>query len=226
MRKYIAILGIVALFASCDKTNTGNKSVLPVTHEEHADGHHGEGHGEDHASSEEEAAPAVASTDISAKVGLTFEAFKTPAKKGVKGQFENMTVTAPNVSASTAQEKLTDASFSIATNSVKTGDDSRDNTLRNEFFAKLAGETISGKVVEVSEGSAKIALTLNGKEVTKDFEYFGSDANPNSVLLKGKIDMLADFAAETAFNSIAKACEALHEGKTWTDVNLEVQIDF
>ncbi len=184
MKKVAIIAASLLVFWSCDSTPGGNKDVLPETFE--ASDHHGDGHGDSHATDShgeehtddthatdthgEEGHDEVFVSDFSKFVKIEFTAFKTPEKVGVKGQFSDVKVTAHSLGESVAnQMKLAEAV--IKTSSIKTGDDARDTTLRNEFFSKLTGETITAKVLDIHEDKAEIEITMNGKTVKKTF-YF------------------------------------------------------
>lgn len=44
------------------------------------------------------------------------------------------------------------------------------------------------------------------------------------MMIQGSIDVLKDFNSERAYTSLHRACYDLHEGKTWTEVDLMVFI--
>ncbi|WHT38954.1 YceI family protein [Myroides sp. mNGS23_01] len=151
---------------------------------------------------------------------IEWTAFKTPAKVGVKGTFDEVKLSEVNQEAATFAEGLKGAQFSIVTSSASTGDPARDETLRLNFFSKLVGN-INGFFGEFKDGKVLVNLTLNGITKEKEFTY---EATETGVKLNGSIDIIADFTAQDAFNALHEACNALHEGKTWSDVEIAVEI--
>lgn len=151
---------------------------------------------------------------------IEWTAFKTPAKVGVKGTFDEVKLSEVNQEAATLAEGLKGAQFSIVTSSASTGDPARDETLRLNFFSKLVGN-INGFFGEFKDGKVLVNLTLNGITKEKEFTY---EATETGVKLNGSIDIIADFTAQDAFNALHEACNALHEGKTWSDVEIAVEI--
>ncbi|WP_060875368.1 YceI family protein [Myroides odoratus] len=151
---------------------------------------------------------------------IEWTAFKTPAKVGVKGTFDQVKLSEVNQEAATLAEGLKGAQFSIVTSSASTGDPARDETLRLNFFSKLVGN-INGFFGEFKDGKVLVNLTLNGITKEKEFTY---EATETGVKLNGSIDIIADFTAQDAFNALHEACNALHEGKTWSDVEIAVEI--
>lgn len=154
------------------------------------------------------------------KYEVTWEAFKTPAKKGVKGGFTDIKLDSIKNDAANFPAVLEGAVFDINGMSVSSGDAIRDNNLKNNFFSKLMGN-ITGKFGAFKAGKVPVQFTMAGvtKEIILDYQDMG-----DSLKVKGTIDMLKDFKAETAYKSIAEACKDYHEGKTWTDVNISAKI--
>lgn len=200
MKTFFSVLSItLILFFSCKKEQPTNNKEQP-------------------AGLAEEVA------DLKTGIDFKFTAYKTAKKVGVDGKFTNYTITGTG-KGKNLQEKLTGAEVTIDPQSVETGDDARNNTLQTKFFKVLAGDSIKAKVLSFDGNKAKILLHLNQKEITKEFVLYPRTGNPNAGTLEAEIDLLNDFEATDAFNSIAEACKVLHEGKTWTDVKLTVNID-
>lgn len=151
---------------------------------------------------------------------LEWTAFKTPEKTGVKGTFDGITLNGIKDTGSVEQD-LKDATFSIETSTVNTTDPMRDAKLKDGFFALMTGGTITGKFVDFKEGKAIIELTMNGVTVEKHWEY---TAKEQAIDIKGSIDILKDFKGDKPFAQLHELCKDLHEGKTWTDVDVAVQI--
>ena len=58
-------------------------------------------------------------------------------------------------------------------------------------------------------------LNVNGFTKRVKMNYSSSSSK---ITLMGKIDIL-DFSMAKAFNKFAKACQAKHKGKTWSEAN-------
>lgn len=151
---------------------------------------------------------------------LQWTAFKTPAKAGVNGSFTDVKLNGVDLKAATLEQGLQGATFAIVTKTVTTKDPARDQTLVTNFFDKMTGN-INGFFGEFKDGKVLVHLTMNGKTIDKEFTYTNIE---NGVQLEGSIDIVSDFAAQTAFDTLHEACKGLHEGKTWTDVNIVVDI--
>ncbi len=151
---------------------------------------------------------------------LEWTAFKTPEKVGVKGTFDKIELTGVKADATTLIESLIGAQFTVETPTVNSKDPLRDDKLKAGFFAKMAGN-ITGSFVAFNDGKATVKLVMNGVSKEKTFTY---EATETSVKIKGSIDMITDFNANAAFDSIHELCKDLHSGKTWTDVDIAVEI--
>lgn len=151
---------------------------------------------------------------------MEWTAFKTPKKVGVKGTFTDIKLNDVKADAATLEESLKGANFVITTSSVSTNDAGRDEKLKVEFFAKMAGN-INGSFGEFKDGKVLVNLTMNGISKEKEFTY---TVEGDALKLKGGIDIIADFTGQTAFDSLHAACKDLHEGKTFTEVELSAEI--
>lgn len=152
---------------------------------------------------------------------VVWTAFKTPEKVGVKGSFDKVALTYANPDAASITEALNGATYEIDTKSVNSNDPGRDSKLSGYFFEKMAGN-IHGTFHEFKDGKVATTIVMNGVEQSKELTY---EVNGNTVVIKGGIDIIADFNAEPAFQSLHEICKDLHEGKSWSDVEFEVTIE-
>ena len=150
---------------------------------------------------------------------LTWTAFKTPKKVGVKGTFDAITYN-NNGEAKTLKDFLLNALLEIDTTSVKTGDTTRDGKLVSFFFGKMKNKTIKAKIQMVKDKQVVVLLQMNGikKEVTMDYAF-----ENNMLTLSATLDVL-DWNMSKGLDALNKACAALHENKTWSDVNILVEV--
>lgn len=151
---------------------------------------------------------------------LEWTAYKTPDKIGVSGTFDSIELQNTNQEAPNAMEYLSGATFTIDTQTVNTKDSLRDGKLVEGFFRLMAGD-IKGKFVEIDPNKALVELTMNG--VTQKVT-FQTSTTETELILTGTIDIINDFEATTAFNSLHELCKDLHLDKTWTEVDLKVTI--
>ncbi len=223
MKKIIFLLSLVTIVScSSDRASNGNSGPVPGNsdrkiHGVHTDAAH---HGESEKSHEAEGTFHF----DAAKAQLTFTAYKFPGekKKGVNGTFKTINVKGAKDSEK-AEEVLSDVSFSIPVASLSTNDVSRDDKLKEFFFGKLINTAdITGSFGKFEGGIVPVTLKLNDKTVTKDFQY---QISGRKLTLIGKIDLVKDYMASDALNSINEACKDLHEGKTWPDVDLKAEIE-
>ncbi len=149
---------------------------------------------------------------------LTWTAFKTPKKVGVKGTFDAIALSTP-ANAQTIESFLMATSVTIDTAKVNSKHVERDAKLAHAFFG-LMKPTITAHVKAISAKTLTVAITMNGitREVPMSYSYDGK-----KVSAQGAIE-LADFDAMGALSSINNACFDLHEGKTWSDVTIAFEL--
>ncbi len=153
-------------------------------------------------------------------IEVEFTAFKTYLKKGVKGKFEKVTLHSQK--ADSLEAMLLNTAVTIDTKSINSGNKARDAKLVNKFFLVQNNGSIEAKIVKVDPKTLTIALTLNGITKNVPLKY---EVEHDEVEAKGVID-LGDFDMLPSLRSINKACYALHQGKTWQDVDIEFELTF
>lgn len=202
MKKTFLALALIGIFAvSCGQKET--KTIEDVT-----------------ITTEEQEAPKEVEKEV-VKHKVVWTAFKTPAKVGVKGSFDEVSLKYAHPDAALVTDALNGATFEIKTTSVNSNDPGRDSKLSGYFFEKMTGN-IHGTFHEFKDGKVVTSIFMNGIEKSKELTY---ELNGNIVVIKGSIDIIADFNAEPAFQSLHEICKDLHEGKSWTDVEFEVTIE-
>ncbi len=153
------------------------------------------------------------------KSGVTVDwtAFKTPLKKGVKGTFRSV-VYRGKMSAENLSKLLAGSQVSIDANNVDSGNPGRDAKLAKFFFGKMAGRALEAKIAGIDETRhiVSVEISMNGRHLVVPMRYTYENGTFNAA---GVLD-LADFGALDALKSINKACYALHQGKTWQDVEV------
>ncbi|MDM5272324.1 YceI family protein [Sulfurovum sp. zt1-1] len=154
-------------------------------------------------------------------VEVGFTAFKTPAKVGVNGSFNNVEIVG-NKSAESIEAMLTGLGVNIQTKNVNSGNEGRDKKLVSDFFLTQFTHTIQAKIVSVKPDAMVVEITMNNKTLSVPMVY---KVEENKVIAKGYID-LGDFDMLPSLMSINKACYDLHAGKTWQDVEVGFLLNF
>ncbi len=169
----------------------------------------------------EETKTTLAYNNDSTKV--SWVAYKTTEKKGVKGQFTDFEIAGVK-EGETAKEVFSEASFIIQTNSVKTGNEVRDVRIVEKFFNIFVNTaTITGKVKSLDETSGVLEISLNEKTNNVPVTVV---SNGNEFSLEGVIDLNL-FNGQLATDSLNVACGNEHKGadgitKLWPDVKIKV----
>lgn len=155
-------------------------------------------------------------------IKLEWTAYKFTEKTGVKATFKTIKHTIQGAPQSVA-DMVTKTSFDIDATSVDSGNPARDITLTEHFFKVMKNTKISGKVVSLKDGVAKVDLTMNGVTKSVDFKV---EANDTKVDATATIDIL-DFSMNASLKKINESCFELHKGKdgvskTWSTVDLHI----
>ncbi len=149
---------------------------------------------------------------------LSWTAFKTPKKVGVKAKFQDYKLN--STQSASLDAALASASIEVNSQSVESGDKGRDAKIMTFFFKKMAkGTNINGKVLNAKADKAQVEFTMNGVTKVLDMKV-AFDEKLSSLSLSGKMDVL-EFGLKESLSAITKACYQKHEGVTWPDVELE-----
>ena len=154
-----------------------------------------------------------------------FQAYKTPLKIGVGGEFDSVEYINSKKVASTLQALLVGSTVNINTASVDTANAGRDKKLTDFFFGKMSQKDINAKITEIKvdkiddkskviSGIVTVDIKMNNVSHPAELRF---TYDRNEFQADGSID-LADYKALGALSSINKACYDLHRGKTWSDV--------
>ena len=117
---------------------------------------------------------------------------------------------------------LTGTNFSIDTASVSSGDAQRDQKISKFFFGNIAGKKIKGSISSTGKGVVELDLTMN--KVTRKIPLIYTLEGSNFTA-KGHIDVL-DFTMSKSLKALNDACGVLHEGKTWSDVEIALNFKY
>ena len=158
---------------------------------------------------------------------LEWTAYKTTAKVGVKGSFDEFNIT-PGVETGSPTQLMNQLSFSIPTGTTNSGNEERDPKIITSFFGTMMNtENITGSFTSVngndSAGTVRISLTMNDATHEVDGNYV---VEGNEVKIHTDIN-LGDWKAESSVAELNKVCTDLHKGedgvsKLWPDVAIDI----
>lgn len=149
---------------------------------------------------------------------VQWRAFKTPAKAGVLGTFTKVTRKTKKNKAKNLSSLLEGQKVEINSLNISTGNEGRDENIVDNFFKKLDAPTIRGTIKKVNEKKKVLTLEiiLGGVKKAIPMKY---ELKKGELLGLGHIDVL-DFSLASALKSINEACYTMHEGKTWSHVEV------
>lgn len=148
---------------------------------------------------------------------------------GGPATFKEVEFNFANTSGKVAQI-LTNSTAKINLNSIDTNKNAiRDNNVKNKFFANLASQEASAKIVSVSgnneEGQISMSLNLNGVEKNITLKY---EVKDGKLTATGEIDLVEGnlFNTAEAFEKFASepVIQGLHGKKSWSDVQIGFEV--
>lgn len=162
-------------------------------------------------------------------VQIGWTAYKTTAKVPVNGQFKTFNVQGP-VTGSDIPTLLNALDADIATDSVATGNPTRDGNILAGFFKFVKGFNVHGRfrnaVGSAQDGTVELALTINGRWGVVPMNYaIGADSKFTAT---GTLDLLK-FGLGAALTQMNTVCGDYHTGadgvsKTWSTVDLTLAV--
>lgn len=152
-------------------------------------------------------------------ISIKWTAFKTPRRIGVTGSLPNYSISGKMKGASVA-ELLKGQKIDIRVNQVASGNAGRDVKIVKFFFSGLVGgDIMTAKVKDVTKKIITMELILNGKKNVIPLMY---KMNGMKLTATGHMDLF-DFGMIDQLHALNKACYAMHEGKTWSQVVLSLE---
>ena len=149
--------------------------------------------------------------------------FKTTAKVGVAGSFNEIEVTLTE--AESDKETIESIKFCMNTSSVETNNEERNGKVAKHFFETINTETIDGAIKSLGEdGKAIIEITMNGLAVEIEGNY---ELNVGIFTFESMIDLTL-WNAISGVDALNSICEDLHTGedgvsKLWSEVQLSLK---
>lgn len=156
---------------------------------------------------------------------VKWTAYKFTEKVGVSGSFDEMEVTGTLAEEMTLVNVFGSAGFKIPVSSTNSLVPDRDMKIKEHFFGTMnATDSISGRVVSITEEGAQVEITMNAQTRSVDMDVIinGSELKLESVIQLGDWDALA------SVDALNKICHDLHIGadgvsKLWPEVKLEIR---
>ena len=158
----------------------------------------------------------------SAVIGWT--AYKTTAKKPVKGEFKKVTFATKPAESEIAV--INGSEFSIPVSSIFSNNEKRDTKLQKFFFDVMDNTSLlTGKITIKDKSTGNLTILMNGISNSLSFNFTLKDG---LFTLTGTMN-LDQWNGQSAIVSLNKACNELHTGddgisKTWSDVQIDASI--
>ena len=162
--------------------------------------------------------PSHACYELSGEPQVSWVAFKTPQKIGVGGSYKSLKRVGKN-KGDNLEDLLVGQRVTLSSKDIFTKNPARDKNIREAFFEELSKSEIQARIAKVTKKIIELEVIMNGEKVTIPMTYQMKD---NNFKAEGHLDIL-DFGALKALKAINKRCYALHEGKTWSHVEVSLK---
>ncbi len=167
---------------------------------------------------------AVCLVEKTTPIDVAWTGYKTPKKIGVEGGFLAV-VYKGKEKAVNVPSLLLKSQVMIEANNVDSKNSFRDAKLVQFFFNMMQGAVIVADVMSITgddeSGTLVVNIGMNNKAIDVPMTYTVKDGKLQA---KGKLDLL-DFNAQEPLKMLTLNCYALHEGKTWSDVDVRFSFD-
>jgi len=160
--------------------------------------------------------------ELNGDLGVKWTGFKTAKKVGVSGTFKDITLQIQK--SDDLSIFLQSSKVEINTASFDSGLDVRNKSIVSTLFSLKSSEKIMGSISEVNEKDKTLRLELIMNEATKSIPM-SYEMKDGKITVKGEIDIL-DFSMSQSYAKFAKECFTLHEGKSYSEVNIEFTLPF
>lgn len=160
--------------------------------------------------------------ELNGDLGVKWTGFKTEKKAPVSGTFN--TIILDIRSSEYLSTFLKSSMVMIDTSSLESKNSVRNTNITSTLFALATARTIKGSIVEVNESEKKLTLALTMNQLSKKVPMMYEIVD-NKIIAKGTIDVL-DFDMKSSYLAFAQKCAALHNNKSFSDVNIEFTIPY
>lgn len=153
-------------------------------------------------------------------VNVGWTSYKTLAKIGVSGTFDNVKLTKSKDTAN-LKSALEGTSVLLNISNIDAKAAIKTKNILTYFAPKLTNGAINAKIVKVGEKGLTLAITLNGKKQLIPMKY---TVNGGVVSANGVIDA-RDFGIENALKNLNKNVPA-HKNKGWLDIAINFKLTY
>lgn len=160
--------------------------------------------------------------EVNGDLGVKWTGFKTEKKAPVSGTFKDISLSIEK--SDDLSDFLKSAKVEIASASFDSKNPFRDKNITSTLFSLATSKTIKGTISRVDTAKEMLILNLTMNEVTKQVAMKYQMVN-SSIVAKGTIEIL-DYDMESPFMAFAKKCAALHQNKSFSDVNIEFTLPY
>ena len=160
-----------------------------------------------------------------------FQAYKTPLKIGVGGEFNDVEYVNNTKTAKDLSALLKGSTVNINTSSVDSANPASDKKLVDLFFNTMSQKGITAKITDLKIDKGEINTKITGVVfVDIKMNNVSHPAEMQFTYEKGVLQAdgfidLKDYNALASLASINKACYDLHRGKTWSDVSISFNMN-
>ncbi len=161
------------------------------------------------------------------KASASFTAFKTAKKVGVNGTFDGIVFKFGKKQDSIAST-LEGASATMEAMNINLGDATKNESLKKNFFSKFNKDKKNQQLIKVTfrnviegenTGTILASVSMNNRSQKIPMQYTIKD---DTIEVKGVLDVL-DFGLAEQFKSLSLGCKDLHEGLTWSQVEISIK---
>lgn len=153
-------------------------------------------------------------------VNVGWTSYKTLAKIGVSGTFDDIKLTKSKDTAN-LKSALEGTSVLLNISNIDAKAAIKTKNILTYFAPKLTNGAINAKIVKVGEKGLTLAITLNGKKQLIPMKY---TVNGGVVSANGVIDS-RDFGIENALKNLNKNVPA-HKNKGWLDIAINFKLTY
>ena len=160
--------------------------------------------------------------EVNGDLEVKWTGYKTEKKVPVSGTFNEIKL---DISKNeNFEDFLKSAKVKINTLTFDSGLEVRNKSIITTLFSLKSSEEIRGVIKNVNTSSKTLILNLTMNEVKKDV-FLSYEVKNGMLIAKGLIDIL-DYSLDESFAKFAKECFILHQGKSYSEVNIEFVLPF